>query len=40
MSILMIFNHQPYDGSDVTWNGLNEHFPFQTKTSPLTKGFL
>ena len=22
MSILIIFNHQPYDGSDVTWNGL------------------
>jgi uncharacterized protein involved in oxidation of intracellular sulfur len=22
MSILMVFNHQPYDGSDVTWNGL------------------
>jgi len=22
MSTLIIFNHQPYDGSDVTWNGL------------------
>jgi len=22
MAILFIFNHQPYDGSDVTWNGL------------------
>ena len=22
MSVLIIFNHQPYDGSDVTWNGL------------------
>ena len=22
MKILFIFNHQPYDGSDVTWNGL------------------
>jgi uncharacterized protein involved in oxidation of intracellular sulfur len=22
MNILFIFNHQPYDGSDVTWNGL------------------
>ncbi len=22
MSILIIFNHQPYDGSDITWNGL------------------
>ncbi len=22
MSILILFNHQPYDGSDVTWNGL------------------
>jgi uncharacterized protein involved in oxidation of intracellular sulfur len=22
MSILIVFNHQPYDGSDVTWNGL------------------
>jgi uncharacterized protein involved in oxidation of intracellular sulfur len=22
MSILIIFNHQPYDGSDVAWNGL------------------
>ena len=22
MKILIIFNHQPYDGSDVTWNGL------------------
>ncbi len=22
MGILMVFNHQPYDGSDVTWNGL------------------
>jgi uncharacterized protein involved in oxidation of intracellular sulfur len=22
MSILIIFNHQPYDGTDVTWNGL------------------
>lgn len=22
MKILIIFNHEPYDGSDVTWNGL------------------
>jgi uncharacterized protein involved in oxidation of intracellular sulfur len=22
MSILIIFNRQPYDGTDVTWNGL------------------
>ncbi len=22
MSILIVFNHQPYDGTDVTWNGL------------------
>ncbi len=22
MKILIIFNHQPYDGTDVTWNGL------------------
>ncbi len=22
MKILFIFNHEPYDGSDVTWNGL------------------
>jgi len=22
MNALMIFNHQPYDGTDVTWNGL------------------
>jgi uncharacterized protein involved in oxidation of intracellular sulfur len=22
MSTLIIFNHQPYDGSDVAWNGL------------------
>jgi uncharacterized protein involved in oxidation of intracellular sulfur len=22
VTILIIFNHQPYDGSDVTWNGL------------------
>ena len=22
MKILIIFNHQPYDGSDVAWNGL------------------
>lgn len=22
MSVLIVFNHQPYDGSDVTWNGL------------------
>jgi len=22
MKILIIFNHPPYDGSDVTWNGL------------------
>ena len=22
MKVLFIFNHQPYDGSDVTWNGL------------------
>jgi len=22
MKILIVFNHQPYDGSDVTWNGL------------------
>ena len=22
MNILVIFNHQPYDGSDVAWNGL------------------
>jgi len=22
MSILIVFNHQPYDGSDVAWNGL------------------
>jgi len=22
MSILIIFNHQPYDGTDVAWNGL------------------
>ena len=22
MKILFIFNHEPYDGSDVAWNGL------------------
>ena len=22
MKILVIFNHQPYDGSDIAWNGL------------------
>ncbi len=22
MNILIVFNHQPYDGSDVAWNGL------------------
>jgi len=22
MSILIVFNHEPYDGTDVTWNGL------------------
>jgi len=22
MSILIIFNHQPYDGGDIAWNGL------------------
>ena len=22
MKILIIFNHQPYDNTDVTWNGL------------------
>ena len=22
MSILIVFNHQPYDGTDVVWNGL------------------
>ncbi len=22
MKILIIFNHQPYDGSDIAWNGL------------------
>lgn len=22
MTLLVIFNHQPYDGSDVTWNAL------------------
>ncbi len=22
MSVLIVFNHQPYDGSDVAWNGL------------------
>ena len=22
MKILFIFNHEPYDGSDITWNGL------------------
>lgn len=22
MKILIIFNHQPYDGSDISWNGL------------------
>ncbi len=22
MNTLILFNHQPYDGSDVTWNGL------------------
>lgn len=22
MSVLIVFNHEPYDGSDVTWNGL------------------
>ncbi len=22
MSVLVIFNHQPYDGSDIAWNGL------------------
>jgi len=22
MSFLIVFNHQPYDGSDVAWNGL------------------
>ena len=22
MKVLIVFNHQPYDGSDVTWNGL------------------
>ncbi|NCB39679.1 MAG: sulfur reduction protein DsrE, partial [Erysipelotrichia bacterium] len=22
MKILIIFNHEPYNGTDVTWNGL------------------
>lgn len=22
MKILIIFNHEPYDGTDVAWNGL------------------
>ena len=22
MKILLVFNHEPYDGTDVTWNGL------------------
>ncbi len=22
MSVLIIFNHEPYNGSDITWNGL------------------
>lgn len=22
MSVLVVFNHEPYDGTDVTWNGL------------------
>ena len=22
MKVLIIFNHEPYDGSDVAWNGL------------------
>ena len=22
MSVLIVFNHEPYDGTDVTWNGL------------------
>jgi len=22
MRVLIVFNHEPYDGTDVTWNGL------------------
>lgn len=22
MNCLILFNHQPYDGTDITWNGL------------------
>jgi len=31
MSILIIFNHQPYDGSDVAWNGLRLAKALQNK---------
>ncbi len=31
MSILIVFNHQPYDGSDVVYNGLRLAKTLQTK---------
>jgi len=31
MSILIVFNHQPYDGSDVVYNGLRLTKTLQTK---------
>jgi len=32
MSTLIIFNHQPYDGSDVAWNGLRLAKTLQRKS--------
>ena len=31
MSVLIVFNHQPYDGSDVTWNALRLAKTLQSK---------
>lgn len=30
MSVLIIFNREPYDGTDVTWNGLRLAKPLQS----------
>ena len=33
MSVLIIFNRQPYDGTDVTWNGLRLYFEGAEKST-------
>ena len=36
MSTLMIFNHQPYDGTDVAWNALRLAKTLKTKGEQVT----